>query len=154
MRDTTRREVLEVVQSYLVVLLVGVIAITYVAPQIKPFTALPHFFFAALMPVLAIVYLLIGTTPKGQGSSRISAQPSRDGASEPVGKEAEEANRPPISDTARASLAVLPMENLSDGDEDNNLVQGFSMEIIRALYGVPDIRVASYQQSMTYAGKD
>lgn len=154
MRDTTRREVLEVAQSYLVILLVGVLAIMYFAPQVKPFTDLPHFFFAALMPVLAIVYLLIDNAPKDAVSPEVTALPYGDTFSVPADQETDAATRPPISDTARASLAVLPMENLSGSEEDSNLVQGFSMEIIRALYGVPDIRVASYQQSMAYAGKD
>ncbi|MEP4147876.1 MAG: hypothetical protein ABJL54_11675 [Halioglobus sp.] len=154
MRDATRREILELAQSYLIALLAGTLVLMSVVPQVQPFTTLPHFFFAVLMPSIAILYVYLSSASSGAASSR-SKIDSQDTFSS-VATEPEEnvINRPPISDTARASLAVLPMENLSDNEEDNNLVQGFSMEIIRALYGVPDLRVASYQQSMTYGGRD
>lgn len=59
---------------------------------------------------------------------------------------------PPLSDAARASIAVLPLESLSRGDEDELLAKGFSAEIIRALSGVPDLRIVPHVQSALYAG--
>lgn len=60
---------------------------------------------------------------------------------------------PPLSDAARASIAVLPLESLSRGDDDDLLAKGFSAEIIRALSGVPDLRVVPHMQSAMYAGR-
>lgn len=60
---------------------------------------------------------------------------------------------PPMSDTAQASIAVLPLENLSGTPEDALVAQGFSAEIVRALSGVPDLRVVPFMQSAAYAGR-
>lgn len=60
---------------------------------------------------------------------------------------------PPLSDAARASIAVLPLESLSRGDDDELMARGFSAEIIRALSGVPDLRVVPHVQSAMYAGR-
>jgi adenylate cyclase len=60
---------------------------------------------------------------------------------------------PPMSDTAQASIAVLPLENLSGAPEDALVAQGFSAEIVRALSGVPDLRVVPFMQSAAYAGR-
>lgn len=60
---------------------------------------------------------------------------------------------PPMSDTAQASIAVLPLENLSGASEDGLVAQGFSAEIVRALSGVPDLRVVPFMQSAAYAGR-
>lgn len=60
---------------------------------------------------------------------------------------------PPLSDAARASIAVLPLESLSRGEDDDLLAKGFSAEIIRALSGVPDLRVVPHMQSAMYAGR-
>ena len=60
---------------------------------------------------------------------------------------------PPMSDTAQASIAVLPLENLSGASEDALVAQGFSAEIVRALSGVPDLRVVPFMQSAAYAGR-
>jgi adenylate cyclase len=59
---------------------------------------------------------------------------------------------PPMSDTAQASIAVLPLENLSGSADDALVAQGFSAEIVRALSGVPDLRVVPFMQSAGYAG--
>jgi adenylate cyclase len=59
---------------------------------------------------------------------------------------------PPLSDAARASIAVLPLECLSRGEDDELLAKGFSAEIIRALSGVPDLRIVPHFQSAMYAG--
>jgi len=58
---------------------------------------------------------------------------------------------PPVSDMAQASIAVLPLKSLSDTPEDALLAQGFSAEIVRALSGVPDLRVVPFMQSAMYA---
>jgi TolB-like protein len=60
---------------------------------------------------------------------------------------------PPMSDTAQASIAVLPLENLSGAPDDALVAQGFSAEIVRALSGVPDLRVVPFMQSAAYAGR-
>ena len=60
---------------------------------------------------------------------------------------------PPMSDTAQASIAVLPLENLSGAQDDSLVAQGFSAEIVRALSGVPDLRVVPFMQSAAYSGR-
>lgn len=60
---------------------------------------------------------------------------------------------PPLSDAAQASIAVLPLESLSGATEDALVAQGFSAEIVRALSGVPDLRVVPFMQSATHAGR-
>ena len=60
---------------------------------------------------------------------------------------------PPMSDMAQASIAVLPLENLSGVPDDGLVAQGFSAEIVRALSGVPDLRVVPFMQSAGYAGR-
>lgn len=60
---------------------------------------------------------------------------------------------PPVSDAAQASIAVLPLENLSGTADDGLVAQGFSAEIVRALSGVPDLRVVPFLQSAAYAGR-
>lgn len=60
---------------------------------------------------------------------------------------------PPVSDAAQASIAVLPLESLSDTADDALVAQGFSAEIVRALSGVPDLRVVPFLQSAAYAGR-
>ncbi len=59
----------------------------------------------------------------------------------------------PVSDTAQASIAVMPLEQLSRGEDDALIAQGFSAEINRALSGVPDLRVVPFVQSAQLAGK-
>ncbi len=59
----------------------------------------------------------------------------------------------PVSDTAQASVAVMPLEPLSRGEDDALLAQGFSAEITRALSGVPDLRVVPFVQSASLAGQ-
>jgi len=59
----------------------------------------------------------------------------------------------PVSDTAQASIAVIPLEALSRGEEDALLAQGFSAEITRALSGVPDLRVVPFAQSAQLTGQ-
>jgi adenylate cyclase len=61
---------------------------------------------------------------------------------------------PPLSDTARSSVVVLPLENLSADDEDEFLAQGFSSEINRALSGLSDLRIVSQLQSLRFAHAD
>lgn len=59
----------------------------------------------------------------------------------------------PVSDTAQASVAVMPLEPLSRNEEDALLAQGFSAEITRALSGVPDLRVVPFAQSAALTGQ-
>jgi adenylate cyclase len=69
------------------------------------------------------------------------------------GGEARSAATPPLSDAAQASIAVLPLENLSGNPEDALVAQGFAAEIVRALSGVPDLRVVPFLQSAAFAGR-
>jgi adenylate cyclase len=74
--------------------------------------------------------------------------PARQSVSQP-----ELASTPPLSDAAQASLAVLPLESLSGAADDALVAQGFSAEIVRALSGVPDLRVVPFLQSAAQAGR-
>jgi adenylate cyclase len=65
----------------------------------------------------------------------------------------EPAMAPPLSDAAQASIAVLPLRCLSGSADDAVVAQGFSAEIVRALSGVPDLRVAPFMQSALYADR-
>ena len=60
---------------------------------------------------------------------------------------------PPLSDAAQASIAVLPLRCLSGSADDAVVAQGFSAEIVRALSGVPDLRVVPFMQSALYADR-
>jgi serine/threonine protein kinase/tetratricopeptide (TPR) repeat protein len=50
--------------------------------------------------------------------------------------------QPPASGSERSSIAVLPFRSLSQDPEDGYLAAGLASEIIRALTGVPRLRVA------------
>jgi len=79
--------------------------------------------------------------------------PARPTAAGPAPAEPGEVAAPPLSDAAQASIAVLPLENLSGTAEDGVVAQGFSAEIVRALSGVPDLRIVPFLQSAGYAGR-
>ena len=49
----------------------------------------------------------------------------------------------PASGSERASIAVLPLRSLSKDIEDEHLASGIASEIIVALSGLPDLRVAA-----------
>lgn len=79
--------------------------------------------------------------------------PTSPAAAEPRRSEPAEVSAPPLSDAAQASIAVLPLENLSGTAEDGLVAQGFSAEIVRALSGVPDLRIVPFLQSAGYTGR-
>jgi adenylate cyclase len=79
--------------------------------------------------------------------------PVAEPAAEPGAIEVPAQASPPMSDTAQASIAVLPLESLSGAADDALVAQGFSAEIVRALSGVPDLRVVPFLQSAAYAGQ-
>ena len=79
--------------------------------------------------------------------------PAHPAAAGPAPVEPAEVAAPPLSDAAQASIAVLPLENLSGTAEDAVVAQGFSAEIVRALSGVPDLRIVPFLQSASYAGR-
>ncbi len=58
--------------------------------------------------------------------------------------------RPPSTGSERASIAVLPFTSLSSDKEDGYLAGGISAELIGALSGVPDLRVASHLASFRF----
>ena len=57
---------------------------------------------------------------------------------------------PPSSDSESVPLAVLPFLSLSADPEDTYLAMGIASEIIRALAGVPRVRVASQVASFRF----
>lgn len=62
------------------------------------------------------------------------------------------ADRPPILDSATASVAVLPLENLSQNDENKYLADGIATDLHSALAKVHRVRVAS--RTSTFAFRD
>ena len=50
--------------------------------------------------------------------------------------------QPPRTGTEKSSIAVLPFQSLSPDPEDGYLAAGLASEVIRALTGVPGLRVA------------
>jgi serine/threonine protein kinase len=60
------------------------------------------------------------------------------------------APRPPSVGSERASIAVLPFATLSSDKEDEYLAAGITAELISALSGVPDLRVASHLASFRF----
>jgi TolB-like protein/Tfp pilus assembly protein PilF len=64
------------------------------------------------------------------------------------------ASRPPDPAQARTSIAVLPFTSLSADPDDAFTAEGIASEIIVALGGVPDLRVASELASFRFRGKD
>ena len=58
--------------------------------------------------------------------------------------------RPPSAGSERASIAVLPFSSLSSDKEDAYLAGGIAAELIGALSGVPDLRVASQLASFRF----
>jgi len=63
-------------------------------------------------------------------------------------------SRPPAPGTERASIAVLPFGSLSADADDGFIAAGIASEIIVALGGVPDLRVASELASFRFRGPD
>ena len=61
------------------------------------------------------------------------------------------ANQPPASGSERSSIAVLPFRSLSQDPEDGYLAAGLASEVIRALIGVPRLRVAPQLASFRMA---
>ncbi|MCG8691577.1 MAG: tetratricopeptide repeat protein [Minwuiales bacterium] len=63
---------------------------------------------------------------------------------------AEQPSTPPQPESARGSIAVLPFESLSRGDDDAYLADGITSEVISMLSRVPDLRVTSRVASFAY----
>jgi serine/threonine protein kinase len=61
------------------------------------------------------------------------------------------ANQPPLAGSERSSIAVLPFRSLSQDPEDSYLAAGLASEVIRALTGVPRLRVAPQLASFRQA---
>jgi serine/threonine protein kinase len=60
------------------------------------------------------------------------------------------ASGPPRRGTERSSLAVLPFTSLTSDPEDAHMAAGIASEIIGALSGVPDLKVASRVASFQF----
>jgi adenylate cyclase len=129
--------------AYLVTLTLLVAVARFVAPGANPLAA-------GIDQVIAVAgALLAALLAAWLPATRPAAAPSVNAeAGNPPPTSA-----PPLSDMARASIAVLPLESLSRDEDDELLARGFSAEIIRALSGVPDLRVVPHVQSAAYAGR-
>lgn len=127
--------------AYLFALLLLVALSWLTRPELALLTSATQFVIA--VAGLAVAALLAWFLP-----ATTAAEAHDLGAAEP-----RPAVTPPMSDTAQASVAVLPLENLSGASEDVLVAQGFSAEIVRALSGVPDLRVVPFMQSAAYAGR-
>ena len=90
--------------------------------------------------------------PRHVGTAHLVVAGTPSGGS-PAPAEPTEVAAPPLSDAAQASIAVLPLDNFSGTAEDGVVAQGFSAEIVRALSGVPDLRIVPFLQSAGYAGR-
>jgi serine/threonine protein kinase len=82
-------------------------------------------------------------------------------ASEPVeatspasGSRVPSAARSTISDSSRASIAVLPFRNLSADRENEYFTDGITEEIINALTKIEALRVASRTSSFAFKGRE
>ena len=64
------------------------------------------------------------------------------------------AARPTVSDSSRASIAVLPFRNMSAEKENEYFTDGITEEIINALSKIEALRVASRTSSFAFRGKD
>ena len=72
-----------------------------------------------------------------------SAQPATPSWSAPAAAAPTSAPaQPPRAGTEKSSIAVLPFQSLSPDPEDSYLAAGLASEVIRALIGVPGLRVA------------
>jgi len=135
------RDVWRAAGAYLFALLLLVALSWLTRPEVALLTSPMQWLIA--VGGLAVAALLAGlfpaTAPAGERGGT---------AAEPLAVAA-----PPMSDTAQASIAVLPLENLSGASEDSLVAQGFSAEIVRALSGVPDLRVVPFMQSAACAGR-
>jgi serine/threonine protein kinase/tetratricopeptide (TPR) repeat protein len=65
-------------------------------------------------------------------------------------RRARHASGPPRRGTERSSLAVLPFVSLTSDPEDAHMAAGIASEIIGALCGVPDLKVASRVASFQF----
>ncbi|MDQ5873223.1 MAG: tetratricopeptide repeat protein, partial [Acidobacteriota bacterium] len=64
------------------------------------------------------------------------------------------ASRGTVSDSSRASIAVLPFRNLSPDKENEYFSDGITEEIINALTKVEALRVASRTSAFAFKGRD
>jgi serine/threonine-protein kinase len=71
-----------------------------------------------------------------------------------LGRPSAPSTRPPAPGSERASIAVLPFTSLSADPDDGYTAAGIASEIIVALGGVPDLRVASELASFRFRGQD
>jgi TolB-like protein len=137
--EARERGVWRAVGAFLFGLLLLVALAWLVRPELALLTSWPQqaLAFAGLVVAAALAWLLPVRTDA-------ALRPSQDAQAAPA---------PPLSDTAQASIAVLPLDALSGAPEDALLAQGFSAEIVRALSGVPDLRIVPFLQSAALAGR-
>jgi serine/threonine-protein kinase len=93
---------------------------------------------------LAFVLTVLG----GTEAEPIEAAPHSSGSRVPSGA------RSTISDSSRASIAVLPFRNLSADRENEYFTDGITEEIINALTKIEALRVASRTSSFAFKGRE
>jgi non-specific serine/threonine protein kinase len=86
-------------------------------------------------------------TPAPAGAHAVRPAPSST-----TDSTAEPSQRPPAIGSERASLAVLPFTSLSADKEDGYLAAGITAELVSALSGIPDLRVASHLAAARFQG--
>ena len=91
--------------------------------------------------VLGVLALEPGAAPVGS-------------AAETRARAASSASSRAVSDSSRASIAVLPFRNLSPDPENEYFTDGITEEIINALTKVESLRVASRTSAFAFKGRD
>lgn len=137
--EAQRLGTIPAILAYLAALVLLVAALRVGKPGLDPLAGSLH-----------QVLILVGMLVAGFMAWLVPAAHTSVPAAHPVPQQVDE---PPLSDAARASIAVLPLEALSSGADDEQLAKAFSAEIIRALSGVPDLRVVPHMQSAIYEGR-
>jgi serine/threonine-protein kinase len=95
---------------------------------------------------LAFVLRMLGIEPGGEAPGSGASAESRPRSSA-VGART-------VSDSSRASIAVLPFRNLSADKENEYFTDGITEEIINALTKVESLRVASRTSAFAFKGRD
>ena len=91
--------------------------------------------------------------PDLEDLTHIGVPPVRPAAEAPVstrGTEPGSYTSPPSTSGEKTAIAVLPFRSISADKDDSYLAAGISSEIIRALSGVPGVRVASQLASFQF----
>ncbi|MEE9141227.1 MAG: hypothetical protein V3U59_00800 [Gammaproteobacteria bacterium] len=151
LHELTKRRVLRVAVGYAVVgwLLVEVADVVFPA-LLLPDWSLRFVLVIVLLgfPFALVLAWLFDITPSGIERVPMNA----DEAAGHREESATDAAMPPEADTAAASVAVLPFENLSEDPRQAFLADGIAAELHSSLSRVNRLRVAARQSSFAYRG--